>query len=353
MEETIAAFKTWAAQIPPIISAWAQATENAFVEWKQQCIQDAEDWAVGMEAGVQKGLNDIQQDIDTWITARIDDVKNFFGEIRDTFMVGLNDVKGVVSEALIGIQNIWQTITKKVEDIWTEHKTAILVTAGLIALAILTIATCGLDLLVPAAVTVGKVVVKTMSGWAVSFGARAALAATAIGSKFSSLGETIKEGLSDIPGVISSALSKAGDIYLKFKDFLVGNTEAVAEIVAEDSSAGPTAQIFQFPTNTGTSAVPEMLRKVSGLAAGGIRDKESLVRIAENGREAVVPLSGGAMIPFAQAVAAEMIKMGGSNGAHEGIVLQVGTLIASPQSYKELERKLKTIRLGETSRGVV
>jgi len=98
--------------------------------------------------------------------------------------------------------------------------------------------------------------------------------------------------------------------------------------------------------------------RVAAAAKGIILNRESIVRMAENGTEAAIPLSGAAMAPFAQAIAMEFAKVytGGSGGSGgnggSGNILQVGTLIGDERSYKELERVLRKFRLGEDARGV-
>jgi hypothetical protein len=91
------------------------------------------------------------------------------------------------------------------------------------------------------------------------------------------------------------------------------------------------------------------LKGIPGFANGGIIGSESIVRVGErNKREAIIPLQNAtAMRPFAQAVASEM----GANGGGQSIVLQVGTLIGDERSFKELERRLRSIRIEEQTRG--
>lgn len=98
-------------------------------------------------------------------------------------------------------------------------------------------------------------------------------------------------------------------------------------------------EIFEGMMQGGSKAIP-------GFATGGIIGSESIVRVGErNKREAIIPLESGAMRPFASAIADEM------GGNSQPIVLQVGTLIGDERSYKELERRLRTVRIADQSRG--
>ena len=67
----------------------------------------------------------------------------------------------------------------------------------------------------------------------------------------------------------------------------------------------------KFPWGIGgEGSKPEI--SVSWYAKGGIFDAPSVIGVGESGAEAVVPLSGNRMMPFAKAIASEMAAHGGS-----------------------------------------
>jgi hypothetical protein len=93
----------------------------------------------------------------------------------------------------------------------------------------------------------------------------------------------------------------------------------------------------------------DALDNVSGFATGGIIGADQIVRVGEgNKREAIIPLESGAMNPFADAVADRIGGgMGGGSGSNNVYIMTVDN-----QGLKDLERKLKLIRIGETQRGL-
>lgn len=102
---------------------------------------------------------------------------------------------------------------------------------------------------------------------------------------------------------------------------------------------------------------PAMLGLLA-LETGGIVDQEQLVRIGEgNKREAVIPLENSTyMKPFSTAVANDLASilggMGRRNQQDERPIVYVGNLIGDERSLKELERRLRLVRIQETNRGV-
>jgi hypothetical protein len=86
---------------------------------------------------------------------------------------------------------------------------------------------------------------------------------------------------------------------------------------------------------------------------GAIYDRASLIGVAEAGKEAIVPLSGREMRPFARAIASELegVLNTTSAPAQEGSpVVYVQYLIADERGVRELERRLQLVRLEEDVR---
>ena len=96
---------------------------------------------------------------------------------------------------------------------------------------------------------------------------------------------------------------------------------------------------------------------LSGHATGGIFTREHIARFAEGNRaEAVIPLqNAAAMQPFVDAISGGIISNLApmmTGGQSESLPpVYVGTLIADDNGLKQLERKLKVIRVKEERRG--
>lgn len=101
-------------------------------------------------------------------------------------------------------------------------------------------------------------------------------------------------------------------------------------------------------------SIGDILGSIPAFASGGIVDKHSIIQFAENGREAAIPLSGQAMLPFAQAIVNAMgmtPQMQNGNGNNNQLpTVYVHTLIADDAGLKMLERKLNVIRINESER---
>lgn len=102
-------------------------------------------------------------------------------------------------------------------------------------------------------------------------------------------------------------------------------------------------------------SVPKI--SVDWFAKGGIVDGARLIGVGEAGPEAIIPLRGQAMQPFADAIAEKIAASNMSNGRglqnqYRPIVIHnhFGTVIADKQGLKKLERMLESIRIDEQGR---
>ncbi len=98
---------------------------------------------------------------------------------------------------------------------------------------------------------------------------------------------------------------------------------------------------------------------LKGHATGGVFNREHIARFAEgNKAEAIIPLQNdSAMQPFVDAVSNGLLSSlmpalaTSGGGGNDLPPMYVGTLIADDKGLKELERKLKVIRVKEEKRG--
>jgi tape measure domain-containing protein len=185
-------------------------------------------------------------------------------------------------------------------------------------------------------------------------------------TKFNTLASRISNQTSNIPGtllspfnafpggvgsLISAVVTAFSNLPNKIKNAISSIPSIIASILGE-------IKLPSFTTSAhGVGALFTKLKNLAGFANGGIIGKDSIVRVGERGRrEAIIPLqNGSAMAPFADAVAQRLGSFGSMGGGQQGEpqpTMYVGTLIADDRSLRELERKMRVIRINESQRGV-
>lgn len=163
---------------------------------------------------------------------------------------------------------------------------------------------------------------------------------TYIKSPFSSI-------VDDLPGIFLKQVKK---IPGKVKEGLRGIGGAFLDALRNVKL--PTFSISM----KGFSAGMKTLGDIAGFATGGVIDKDSIVRVGERGkREAIIPLQNAqAMAPFADAVAARIMpnipQQQQSTGTGGEPIVYVQYMIADDRGIRELERKLRVVRLDEDKR---
>lgn len=169
----------------------------------------------------------------------------------------------------------------------------------------------------------------------------------AIGSFTSNSWTKIKSFCSDTFSRISSW---ASDVARSVGDAFGRAAESVKNFITSIPS-----KISTTVTNVGNSL------GLTGHATGGIFNREHVARFAEGGKaEAVIPLENtDAMMPFvnliaqgvAQGLGPQLATANSGGGYSEQPPMYVGTLIADERGLRELERKMRVIRVQEARRG--
>lgn len=244
----------------------------------------------------------------------------------------------------------WQVIKdfgKTMVNFWDEHKVTILLVVGAIVAGIILFFTG-----IPAGVL-----------------AAIATLVARVGPAFGRMGPAIMSFIRGIPGQITklwdklpsgvqNAVIKMGE---KFKALPGIIWEAIKSIPGRIKDVFKDIEIPSF-SQIGTSITGSFskLGDVAGFASGGIIGQDSIVRVGERGkREAIVPLQNDtAMAPFVNSVVKGIMANGGmsqqargDSGNSELPPMYVGTLIADERGLKELERKMRVIRVSESKRG--
>lgn len=156
-----------------------------------------------------------------------------------------------------------------------------------------------------------------------------------------------------LPGKAATAI---GNIVKEFLSLPGKIADAISDIPSKMAGVFSKIKIPSFTTmSDGVKATFRSLGSIAGFKNGGIIDKDSIVRVGEQGkREAIIPLqNASAMQPFVDAVVQGVLAMSpatGGGGGDDRRPVYVGNLIADRRGLKELERELRIIRLQEDSR---
>ena len=202
-----------------------------------------------------------------------------------------------------------------------------------------------------------------VSGWAVQTASMAFNWASSFTSAVSNAMAIAGNSISDFVSMAASAISGwAANAFNTIYD-VVSNA---ASIISSWASSA-----FSTIANVVSNAVSaaSSIASLPGHATGGIFNREHIARVSEGNKpEAIIPLQdAGAMQPFVDAVAGGLSQYLGPvlanmqnsmqqaqpayAGANDALPpMYVGTLIADDRSLRELERKMRVIRLSETNR---
>jgi hypothetical protein len=283
-------------------------------------------WVLDTGIEMAKGMLSIQNNIKTTVDNISRDFSIGFSIIRMLLLGWLDEmatrfkmdtIKANIQEAL-----------GKVKEFWEGHKLEILLVVAAIIAGIV-LAFTGL----PAAVT----------GTLATF-------VTFVGTKLGPIKTGFQAMIDKFPGILEGIGPKLMTVAGRIAEMVKGVFEGLANF------AGRTLNSAKSFAKSLTGDNDNKVASIEHFARGGVLDKRSIIQAAENGREAIVPLSGEVMRPFAQAIASELAgvasfeQINRSSPIEERPILYVGTLIADERSLKELERKMEIIRIKEDVR---
>jgi tape measure domain-containing protein len=251
-----------------------------------------------------------------------------------------------------GLKNSTEKLLEDMKNLWNEHRGVILTILTVIAGIIVTVLTGGLGGALAAAgrflpnllkvfgrISPGfKEAIKNLPSHMRNLGPAAKEAASWVVEKmigaFARLPDGVKTAISNLPGILRTAVNKA-----------LGAVDDLFAWVGRGIDKIPGAN-NPFPNG------------IPGYANGGIVNDHIIAQLGEGGkREAVIPLQNNrAMAPFADAVASRMMQNMGGMSAQQNTpsqpTLYVHTLIADDRGLRELERRMRVVRMQENTRGV-
>lgn len=226
-----------------------------------------------------------------------------------------------VQDAFEGVRQLFDGLKDKVsagleaalawiKQMWENHKTAVLATVGL-TIAGIVLAFTGLPgLLAGAAARLLPAIIPAFTALV-----------TRAGQIFPQIASFFSQALSRLPNLAQSAINGIVSWFTRLPSMIWNAIKSIPSMVSN---------ALRIP---GLS-VPKPAFAVPGAQAGGIFMKPAIIGIAEKEPEAAIPLSK----------LNEFTRSGGD------VHLHVGVLVADERGLKELERRLRSIRLSETSR---
>ena len=187
----------------------------------------------------------------------------------------------------------------------------------------------------------------------------------------STLWGNVKNGVANIYKTFKNWVSDLwNNVFSKFFGWLKDGIDMLREFFGLSSKTGSSTNSIEYPAEKpkiSTFMDPSSLGRVTPMSSlpvdghynGGIFNKEHVAWISEDDKEeAVIPLQNPtAMQPFADSVAAGVISaiapfIATQNSNEQLPPVYIGTLIADDRGLKELERKLRIIRVKEERRGI-
>lgn len=156
---------------------------------------------------------------------------------------------------------------------------------------------------------------------------------------FNNIKDNISNTVSSIADKVRDAFNRAKDAMTKpiddAKAWLKSAVDNIVGMFANMKISIPKPKIPRINVTTGHKNVagvdiPYPKIDVDWYAKGGIFNGASIIGVGERGSEAVVPLQGHRMKPFAEAIAGEM--GGNVGGGGNGVSIQVGQLIVREEA---------------------
>lgn len=305
-------FTTWLNDLWIGLTTWLGTLWTDLTTWFDDISVRFGDWLLGLWNGLMAWFSDIWTKFTTWLADLWTKITTWFNDIWTKLTTWLSD--------------IWTKVTTWFSDIWTKFTTWL-----------------------------GDVWTK-LTTWFSDIWTKLTTWISDISTSFSTfmsdLWTTISNGVGSIYDKFKSWVDDLwNNIFGKFFGWIASGIDKLKEFFGLNRKA----QGVEIP-NVSTS------NPMSGMAehaTGGIFDREHIARFAEGNKpEAIIPLdNASAMQPFVDSVANGLISslaplLATRQSTQEQLPpVYVGTLIADERGLRELERKMRIVRIKEESRG--
>lgn len=316
--DTATSLATWAASTTASLATWATNTSARFTSWVAEVTASISTWSASTTAQIDTWVQNTSATIATWVQNTSTTFSTWVANTVSSFSGWSSTVLGIIGAWAV---ETWNTFQQGMTNLWTSLKTVWL-----------------------------KSIEDLFEGWKTSLVATALAIVVGIILAFSS---------NLMPG-LNETFKKIGPAFLGFISELPDMVRGIipAMVKAAQAVVDKVLSIFskiKLPS-LGTPSLPSIAPvPLPGYSHGAVVTREHIARVGEkNKAEAIIPLSGGPMAPFAQAVASELVgllpQQPETENSNNLPPMYVGTLIADEHSLRELERRMRVVRIEEAQR---
>lgn len=344
--DTSSSIATWVSDTASSIGSWASSTASTFFTWTSERASDIARWTVDTAKNIGSWASDCASKVGSFVSDTAGSIASWASDTGSRVLSWVSETRNNVANwATTGVSNVSRFVSS------TASNLASFVSNGISKVANFTSST-----------------ISNIGSWASNMISKA-------GSAMSSFRSNVASGLSSALGSVgnfcSNAMSKISSWASSFGSWIsntISNAASavssfVSSVGSRISGAVSSARSSSSSSSSSSSGQPKIVGYVGrvGHAVGGVFNREHIARFAEgNKAEAIIPLeNASAMQPFVDAVSqgltqtlAPMFATISGGDQNQLQPLYVGTLIADDSGLKELERKMRIIRIKEERRGV-
>lgn len=363
-------FREWARQTGTNLATWATTTGTQIKTWVVNTGTNIAVWATNASTNIALWATGAAKNIASWGNNAANNIRSWAATTGSNIASWVNTgVKNFAGFATASGKNIanWATGTAQNLQKWVSAAGGAFVAFGRSAMSNLNSwASASWNAIGGWVRGTGGGLARWASSAASSIASFARSAWNSISRLASAIGERVGGAFSTVGTYIANTAASIGSWAYRNANWLL----PTAAVVAVGGSAIATAL-------TGGAAAPALVASLAlapvafsaakdfkgpAYATGGIVDYDHIARVGEGGkREAIIPLENSRyMAPFSAAVARDLVEMlkdqmgyTPQGGQEQQPILYVGTLIADDRSIRELERRMRIVRMDERGRGVM
>lgn len=301
--------------------------------------------------GIKTSIQTVMNTIKAVITAIWNGIKAYytalFSALRTIVTTGFNAMRTAISTVLNAIKSVIMTIWNGIKAYYTTLFRALrtIATTGFNAIrtAITTVMNAIRSVITSVWNGIKSVITRTVNGiksTAVSvFNSMKSGISTAVNS----IKSTVSRVFNSVKSAITNPIQSAKSTVLGIIDTIKGAFSRMSIKIPKPKL--PKVSVTMGSKSVGGIDIPFPKFDVSWFAKGGIIDGASVVGVGEAGPEAIVPLQGANMRPFAEAIAAAMPNGGVGGGlvtVEVPIYLDGYQIAKASQPYIDLNQQSKT-----------